>query len=80
MVDAIELAADHPRFRARTEVLVDDLGASGRVGADSTTAAEQVVAEINAGILLDKTFSKMSVDEFRLIVHLMAAFRCTKAV
>ena len=36
----------------------------------------------NAGILRDKSFSKMSVDDFRLIVdvHLMGAFNCTKAV
>jgi len=36
----------------------------------------------NAGILRDKTFSKMSWEEFRLIidVHLMGAFHCTKAV
>ena len=36
----------------------------------------------NAGILRDKTFAKMSWDEFRLIidVHLMGAFHCTKAV
>jgi NAD(P)-dependent dehydrogenase (short-subunit alcohol dehydrogenase family) len=36
----------------------------------------------NAGFLRDKTFSKMSLEEFRLIVdvHLMGAFHCTKAV
>jgi NAD(P)-dependent dehydrogenase (short-subunit alcohol dehydrogenase family) len=36
----------------------------------------------NAGILRDKTFSKMSLDEFRLVldVHLMGAVHCTKAV
>jgi NAD(P)-dependent dehydrogenase (short-subunit alcohol dehydrogenase family) len=36
----------------------------------------------NAGILRDKTFSKMSWEEFRHIidVHLMGAFHCTKAV
>jgi NAD(P)-dependent dehydrogenase (short-subunit alcohol dehydrogenase family) len=36
----------------------------------------------NAGILRDKTFSKMSWEEFHLIidVHLMGAFHCTKAV
>jgi NAD(P)-dependent dehydrogenase (short-subunit alcohol dehydrogenase family) len=36
----------------------------------------------NAGILRDKTFSKMSWEEFRLVldVHLMGAFHCTKAV
>ena len=36
----------------------------------------------NAGILRDKTFSKMSAQDFRLVidVHLMGAFHCTKAV
>jgi len=36
----------------------------------------------NAGILRDKSFAKMSLDDFRLVidVHLMAAFNCTKAV
>ena len=36
----------------------------------------------NAGILRDKTFAKMSVEEFRLVVdvHLMGSVICTKAV
>jgi len=36
----------------------------------------------NAGILRDKTFAKMSLDEFRLVidVHLMGSVYCTKAV
>jgi NAD(P)-dependent dehydrogenase (short-subunit alcohol dehydrogenase family) len=36
----------------------------------------------NAGILRDKTFAKMSLDDFRLVVevHLMGAVTCTKAV
>lgn len=36
----------------------------------------------NAGILRDKTFSKMSLDDFRLVldVHLMGSVHCTKAV
>ncbi len=36
----------------------------------------------NAGILRDKTFSKMSLDDFRLVVdvHLMGTVNCTKAV
>lgn len=36
----------------------------------------------NAGFLRDKTFSKMSLDDFRAIVdvHLMGAVHCTKAV
>lgn len=36
----------------------------------------------NAGILRDKTFSKMSMDDFRLVVdvHLIGSANCTKAV
>ncbi|MFK8016011.1 MAG: SDR family NAD(P)-dependent oxidoreductase [Gammaproteobacteria bacterium] len=36
----------------------------------------------NAGILRDRTFSKMSVDDFRSVfdVHVMGAFHCTHAV
>jgi NAD(P)-dependent dehydrogenase (short-subunit alcohol dehydrogenase family) len=36
----------------------------------------------NAGILRDKSFSKMTAEDFRLVldVHLMGAFHCTKAV
>ena len=36
----------------------------------------------NAGILRDKSFTKMTLDDFRLVieVHLMGAVNCTKAV
>lgn len=36
----------------------------------------------NAGILRDKTFAKMSLDDFRLVVdvHLMGAVNCSRAV
>src|SRR5262249_45309258 len=36
----------------------------------------------NAGILRDKTFAKVTLDDFRLVldVHLMGAVICTKAV
>ena len=36
----------------------------------------------NAGILRDKSFTKMALDDFRVVVevHLMGAFNCTKAV
>jgi NAD(P)-dependent dehydrogenase (short-subunit alcohol dehydrogenase family) len=36
----------------------------------------------NAGILRDRTFAKMSLDDFRLVVdvHLMGSVNCTKAV
>ncbi|QQQ20122.1 SDR family NAD(P)-dependent oxidoreductase [Brevundimonas vitis] len=57
-------------------------------------AVEAMVAEVmakwgridilvnNAGVLRDKTFAKMSLDDFRFVVdvHLMGAVNCTKAV
>lgn len=53
--------------------MVDEiLGAWGRVD----------ILVNNAGILRDKTFAKMSLEDFRLVVdvHLMGAAICTKAV
>jgi NAD(P)-dependent dehydrogenase (short-subunit alcohol dehydrogenase family) len=36
----------------------------------------------NAGILRDKSFAKMTLDDFRRVmdVHVMGAFHCSKAV
>ncbi len=45
--------------------------------------AKVVVNDLdNAGILRDKTFHKMSIEDFRLVVdvHLMGSANCTKAV
>ena len=60
---------------------------------DEAAVAEMVAAVLakwgrvdilvnNAGILRDKSFAKMSIDDFRLVVdvHLMGAAICTKAV
>jgi NAD(P)-dependent dehydrogenase (short-subunit alcohol dehydrogenase family) len=60
----------------------------------STASVQQMVDETlqawgridilvnNAGVLRDKSFAKMSLDDFRLVidVHLMGAANCTKAV
>jgi len=57
----------------RIQAIVDDtLNAWGRVD----------ILVNNAGILRDKTFAKMSLDDFKLVVdvHLMGAVNCTKAV
>jgi NAD(P)-dependent dehydrogenase (short-subunit alcohol dehydrogenase family) len=68
------------------------IGFSGSVtDADAMTRmVEQTMAQWgridilvnNAGILRDKSFSKMTLDDFRLVVdvHLMGAVICTKAV
>jgi NAD(P)-dependent dehydrogenase (short-subunit alcohol dehydrogenase family) len=58
---------------ARMQAMVDETLASwGRID----------ILVNNAGILRDKTFAKMSLDDFRLVVdvHLMGAANCTKAV
>jgi NAD(P)-dependent dehydrogenase (short-subunit alcohol dehydrogenase family) len=50
---------------------------------DTLRAWERVDILINnAGILRDKSFAKMSLDDFRLVidVHLMGSVNCTKAV
>lgn len=73
------------------------LGGEAVAKSASVTNAEQVQVMIdetmarwgridilinNAGFLRDKTFSKMSLDDFRAVVdvHLMGAVNCTKAV
>lgn len=58
---------------ARMQRLVDEtLQAWGRID----------ILVNNAGILRDKTFAKMSLEDFRLVidVHLMGSVNCTKAV
>jgi NAD(P)-dependent dehydrogenase (short-subunit alcohol dehydrogenase family) len=103
------------------KVVVNDLGGARDGSGGSVTAAEAVVAEIeaaggeampnaasvtdfaavqamveaamakwgrvdllvnNAGVLRDKTFAKMELEDFRFVVdvHLMGAVNCTKAV
>ena len=103
------------------KVLVNDLGGARDGSGGSVSAAQAVVAEIeaaggvamangasvtdyaavqamvqaaveawgrvdilvnNAGILRDKSFAKMEIDDFRLVldVHLMGAVHCSKAV
>lgn len=72
-------------------------GGEAMVNSDSVTdadAMQAMVSEVmarwgrvdilvnNAGILRDKSFSKMSLDDFRTVidVHLMGSVHCTKAV
>src|SRR3989344_4780267 len=76
------------------KVLVNDLGGAVDGSGGTVSAAQAMVQQAidawgrvdvlvnNAGILRDKSFSKMSMDDFRLVVdvHLMGAANCCKAV
>jgi NAD(P)-dependent dehydrogenase (short-subunit alcohol dehydrogenase family) len=66
---ALGSVTDAPRMQ---EIAADTLRAWGRID----------ILVNNAGILRDKSFAKMSLEDFRLVVdvHLMGAAYCTKAV
>ncbi|MET0351306.1 MAG: SDR family NAD(P)-dependent oxidoreductase [Rhizobacter sp.] len=62
---------------------VTDVDAVAALVADTVAAWGRVdILVNNAGILRDKSFAKMTLDDFRLVVdvHLMGAAICTKAV
>lgn len=62
---------------------VTDMGSVQAMVADTLAAWGRVdILVNNAGILRDKSFAKMELDDFRLVVdvHLMGAVHCTKAV
>lgn len=62
---------------------VTDYAAVQAMVAQAVTAWGRVdILVNNAGILRDKTFAKMDLDDFKLVldVHLMGAVHCTKAV
>jgi NAD(P)-dependent dehydrogenase (short-subunit alcohol dehydrogenase family) len=87
---------DIPQSLANAEAVAEEIRAAGgqadAFGASVTdeAAVGEMVAKAgtvdilvnNAGILRDKSFAKMSLDEFRLVVdvHLMGSVICTKAV
>ncbi len=70
--EAIANAASVTDFAAVQAMVQQAMDAWGRVD----------ILVNNAGILRDKTFAKMDLDDFRLVleVHLMGAVNCTKAV
>jgi NAD(P)-dependent dehydrogenase (short-subunit alcohol dehydrogenase family) len=87
---------DVPQSVGNAEAVVEEIcsaGGQAEAAAASVTdfpAVEEMVAKAgpvdilvnNAGILRDKSFAKMSLDDFRLVVdvHLMGSVTCTKAV
>ena len=70
--EALAIAASVTDEAAVSAMVRDTQGAWGRVD----------ILVNNAGILRDKSFAKMSIDDFRLVVdvHLMGAAICCKAV
>jgi len=70
--EAIASAASVTDFQAVSQMVAETMAKWGRVD----------VLVNNSGILRDKSFAKMELDDFRLVVdvHLMGAVNCTKAV
>ena len=70
--EAIANGASVTDFAAVQEMVQEAMGAWGRVD----------ILINNAGILRDKSFTKMELDDFKLVVdvHLMGAVNCCKAV
>jgi len=70
--EAISHGANVANFEQVEDMVKQTMDAWGRVD----------ILVNNAGILRDKTFQKMSLDDFRLVldVHLMGSVNCTKAV
>ncbi|NJC04633.1 NAD(P)-dependent dehydrogenase (short-subunit alcohol dehydrogenase family) [Sphingomonas kaistensis] len=93
---ATVIVNDVPQNIAQAEAVMDEIrSAGGQASAfGASVTNEDAVAEMvakagavdilvnNAGILRDKSFAKMTLDEFRLVmdVHLMGSVICTKAV
>ncbi len=70
--EAIASAASVTDFQAVSQMVAETMAKWGRLD----------ILVNNAGILRDKSFAKMELDDFRLVVdvHLMGAVNCTKAV
>ena len=87
---------DVPQAIDRAAAVAEEIRAAGGEAnaAGASVTDEEAVAEMvaragpidilvnNAGILRDKSFAKMTIDDFRLVVdvHLMGSVICTKAV
>ncbi len=79
---AEEIAAEGLEALAVAASVTDEAGVAAMVCKVMDRWGRIDILVNNAGILRDKTFAKMSLDEFRLVVdvHLMGAAICTKAV
>ncbi|WP_313538595.1 SDR family NAD(P)-dependent oxidoreductase [Sphingomonas sp.] len=79
---AAEIEAAGGQALAVAASVTDEDAVSAMVGAALGRWGRIDILVNNAGILRDKSFAKMSMDEFRLVVdvHLMGAAICSKAV
>lgn len=77
-----EIEADGGEAMANDADVTDYAQVEGMVAAALDKWGRVDVLVNNAGILRDKTFAKMSLDDFRLVVdvHLMGAVNCSRAV
>lgn len=79
---ANEIVADGGEARAIRGSVTDEAAVAAMVDETLETWGRIDILVNNAGILRDKSFAKMSLDDFRLVVdvHLMGSVICTKAV
>ena len=79
---AAELVAAGHEAIAIAASVTDQAGVAGMVQQTMDRWGRVDILVNNAGVLRDKSFAKMSLDDFRLVidVHLMGAAICTKAV
>ncbi|WP_296595287.1 SDR family NAD(P)-dependent oxidoreductase [Phenylobacterium sp.] len=79
---ADEIVAAGGEALAAAASVTDEAGVAAMVAKTLDHWGRVDILVNNAGILRDRTFAKMSLDDFRLVVdvHLMGAAVCTKAV
>jgi NAD(P)-dependent dehydrogenase (short-subunit alcohol dehydrogenase family) len=79
---AAEIISEGGRAMAISGSVTDEAAVSALVRRTMETWGRIDILVNNAGILRDKSFAKMGLDDFRLVVevHLMGAAICTKAV
>jgi NAD(P)-dependent dehydrogenase (short-subunit alcohol dehydrogenase family) len=79
---ATEIVSAGGEAMAVAASVTDEAGVAEMVDAVIARWGRVDILVNNAGILRDKSFAKMSLDDFRLVVdvHLMGAVICTKAV
>ena len=79
---AAEIAASGGVAKAFAAAVTDESAIATMVSRTRSDWGRVDILVNNAGILRDKSFAKMSLDDFRLVidVHLMGSVICTKAV